>query len=143
MIKLDQFWLRFYLKEINMKKQCNSSKKCLKKNLTSIQFWLNLLISSEEITNSTKLKSISKMPRTEQVTRTMQVFAIAEVSTINSIEIPLKLLSNSIKVFVFLFSQKISAVCLIFSHSHDRHFPLPRSRLLFLCPLGKNKNSAS
>jgi hypothetical protein len=42
------------------------------------------LISSEEITNSQKLRNIFKMPRIEQITSMMPVFVTAEDSSRNS-----------------------------------------------------------
>jgi len=72
------------------------------------------------------------MLKTEPVTVMMLDFASAEGFIINLQEILQKLWSNSIKVQLFLFSQKISTIRLGILNTHDRHFPVSRSRFLLL-----------
>ena len=83
-----------------------------------------------------KLKNILKMLKIEPATQMMPDFAIAEDSTINTLEILKKLWFNSIKVFFYQFSQKIIPIRRKRSHPYDRHLPLSRSRLLLLGYVG-------
>ena len=106
---LDQFSPKFSSNPINMKRLYKGSEASSMKTQINMQFCLNWLISSEEVTNWAKQEPISKLLKTKQATVMMQVFAIAEASTTSTPETYLKPSLNLINVIFSIITAKKSA----------------------------------
>ena len=90
MIRLGRFWHKFCWRKTSTPKPLSSLKRCWKTNPTNTPFWPNLSTSSGETINYLRPNITSKQPRTKPATPTTQACVFAEVSTINTPEIPPK-----------------------------------------------------